>query len=391
MSLEINPSNVDVNVHPTKHEVRFLHEDAIIEKVKIALDERLSNTNASRTFYLEARLPQVDITRDTLREVLPEYDKSKTDSTKKIHPRELIRTDSSDQKLDKFNFTVQSVNQQDPVEVMNVDDVEWESDDDGNDLVSTACSIKKKSSSEKDAIVDFNDTIAELNAKQQIETKRLVLPRTPPNPEDPENQSKSHWSSLLDEVTSVDSFQVENLVTSTQVEKAPTSIFDPPNTEDESSSEALPEKAPVSQVADRALKTVYKYYGAPDNAEVPKKRKESDEYMTPPTNENDAHEDDEQVAKENNVFSSETEAGTPSNETKTTPSPVEFKSYSVNNFRREVKLHSILMLRKEIEDNYHEGLRDIMSNLIFVGIVDEKSALVQSGLNLYICDTKKLA
>lgn len=36
MSLVIAPENVDVNVHPTKHEVFFLHQDAIIEKIQVA-------------------------------------------------------------------------------------------------------------------------------------------------------------------------------------------------------------------------------------------------------------------------------------------------------------------------------------------------------------------
>lgn len=45
--------NVDVNVHPTKHEVHFLHEDKVIEKVTEAIQDKLSGSNVSRTFYTQ--------------------------------------------------------------------------------------------------------------------------------------------------------------------------------------------------------------------------------------------------------------------------------------------------------------------------------------------------
>ena len=41
MSLEIEPQNVDVNVHPTKREVHFLHEDAIVEALQQAIEAKL--------------------------------------------------------------------------------------------------------------------------------------------------------------------------------------------------------------------------------------------------------------------------------------------------------------------------------------------------------------
>lgn len=50
VSMEIVPQNLDVNVHPTKREVRFLHEDEIIEDVTQHLHDVLSSRAASRSF-----------------------------------------------------------------------------------------------------------------------------------------------------------------------------------------------------------------------------------------------------------------------------------------------------------------------------------------------------
>jgi DNA mismatch repair protein MLH1 len=57
LSVEINPMNVDVNVHPTKHEVHFLHEDSIIEIIQKQFEEKLLGCNSSRTYYTQKLLP----------------------------------------------------------------------------------------------------------------------------------------------------------------------------------------------------------------------------------------------------------------------------------------------------------------------------------------------
>ena len=52
-SLQIEPRNVDVNVHPTKHEVHFLHEEAITGALQRAVEETLLASGSSRTYFTQ--------------------------------------------------------------------------------------------------------------------------------------------------------------------------------------------------------------------------------------------------------------------------------------------------------------------------------------------------
>lgn len=95
ISLLLEPTNIDVNVHPTKHEVHFLHEEEIIEKIKECFESKLKGSNSTRIFYKQQKLPGVTAESD-------EQNRTNVSSTGKINPKDMIRTDSKSQKLDKF-------------------------------------------------------------------------------------------------------------------------------------------------------------------------------------------------------------------------------------------------------------------------------------------------
>ncbi|XP_035206479.1 DNA mismatch repair protein Mlh1-like isoform X2 [Stegodyphus dumicola] len=116
LSLEIVSQNVDVNVHPTKHEVRFLNEAEIFEKIQQAVDSKLLGSNISRSFLTQTLLPGVPTSSDeSVKHSLNESDSAKE---KKVYDHQLVRTDSKEQKLDAF-FKMQNVSSSSSEVVIN--------------------------------------------------------------------------------------------------------------------------------------------------------------------------------------------------------------------------------------------------------------------------------
>ncbi|KAI4486155.1 hypothetical protein M0802_012523 [Mischocyttarus mexicanus] len=384
LSLEINPNNVDVNVHPTKHEVRFLHEDIIIEKVKLALDEKLSSDSASRTFYMQARLPKVDVTEKTLKEILPEFNKDNSGKQKKIYDKDLIRTDSTDQKLDKFNFTIHTamkMARDNNLEETKESNLQTEkilnlniSDDTENNTTADGIPIKK--------VVDTSN-------KNELHEKHL------------QNNESVHLSAIIDQSTpsilsepipstsSNSDVSNNNNITPNSSKKEKILIMSESESDESGTEEQYGVNKFNESVGKNACKRVRQYFGNKNIEDLEKEQspKNSITNIQKENNDNKIEQFDKECIKDKVDCVSQPNVVTKEDD----KSVREFKSYSVNNFRREVKLTSVLKLRKEVEDNCHQGLREILSNLIFVGCIDQISTLVQSGVNLYICNTKKLA
>jgi DNA mismatch repair protein MLH1 len=98
LSLEIDPRNLDVNVHPTKREVRFLYEDEIVEHVCAAVQEALAACGASRTFQTQTVLPGARASA-VLMDGAAALNQSQTSSQKRPYEYNLVRTDSKQAKL----------------------------------------------------------------------------------------------------------------------------------------------------------------------------------------------------------------------------------------------------------------------------------------------------
>ncbi|XP_044771966.1 DNA mismatch repair protein Mlh1 isoform X3 [Neomonachus schauinslandi] len=103
LSLEISPQNVDVNVHPTKHEVHFLHEDSILERVQQHIESKLLGSNSSRMYFTQALLPGLaGPSGEVVKSTMGVTPSSTSGSGDKVYAHQMVRTDSREQKLDAF-------------------------------------------------------------------------------------------------------------------------------------------------------------------------------------------------------------------------------------------------------------------------------------------------
>ncbi|KAM5157801.1 DNA mismatch repair protein Mlh1 [Mantella aurantiaca] len=185
LSLDISPQNVDVNVHPTKHEVHFLHEESIIEKVQQHIESKLLGSNSSRMYFTQTLLPGASICASEV--VKPTSSTSASQkSGDKVYAHQMVRTDAREQKLDAF---LQPLPRPQPPSVLQTDQAKVVEDQKGGTEQSHDASVEELNDFEMLDACEDADITKECETPKDNAVASTSLASEPPRKKRPRRDS----------------------------------------------------------------------------------------------------------------------------------------------------------------------------------------------------------
>ncbi|KAJ2810191.1 DNA mismatch repair protein, partial [Coemansia furcata] len=354
LDLQIKPENVDVNVHPTKREVRFLNEDTIVSAIVDCIHKKLMSTSSSKSIALQS-VPDID---------------GRTGLSRGISTLSSLSSTSTDPAPSPFLATPTST----PIKSLSKGSPLVARPSLTSSLSNTTSSFQKtpvnkavrtdyKTMTLESFSFGASPSIRRNLVQSTIDGDFSVSPSKPAPRREPLRISPSHANRIAN--PNLAAMEECNNATSGPLGGLPARATD--------TAENIEPLFP-SQIPSAAAACLSEYSGASGTVA---------ETATPLANALDR-----QLSDEFPSLTAATAVPVP----ESTPAPTE-KSYisAEKEPRIEVRLTSIINLRKELQRHAHAELTQILSEHTFVGFVDNRRALIQHQTRLYMIDYCKIS
>lgn len=427
MSLQIKPQNIDVNVHPTKSEVRFLYESNIIECIQKLFTQKLEEHNSSRTFNVAgnvlaaatlqtpAKAKSLGKTNTQSPFTLSQHSQSfsiATNSSQKqkssqsyVSQSKMVRVDPSVRTLDAFLSPSAGTQKSSPF-VAKSDNND---DDDNIDEESVKTDPSTPMKPEKSVVTD-NDNKKEMDEGEEEDVQRFSQISSMVNEDDGGVWNKRRRKALDDENEDEDEDnEVININRDDEINDEPQKYRQAKrpkystNTSDKRDSYNSPRRKDCCKIISDGRKKADSNYDVDEDSIVrnPKRYDEDNEEYDDvskdlsaefqstqceevPRGKNKKDENDE-VVNDENVNNNNGDSIDEDEE-----------EISIKLPRRRPRrfkacpLTSVVTQINSFETKSHKGLEGVLSNCIFVGFADPSFVVLQERTGLYICNALTL-
>ncbi|KAJ2729558.1 DNA mismatch repair protein [Coemansia sp. BCRC 34962] len=354
LDLQIKPENVDVNVHPTKREVRFLNEDTIVAAIIDCIHKKLMSTSSSKLISLQS-VPDVDTRTGLSRDISTLSSLSPTSTDPTSLPSLAIPS----------LMPVKSMSKGSPLAVRPslTPNLSTLTGSFQKTPVNKAVRTDYKTMTLESFSFGASPSIRRNLVQSTIESDFSVSPSKPAPRQEPLRISPSHANHSTEPSLAI-------LGECDNAAHVPFGGLSARTTELAENIE-LPRPLRLQTTAPAHLSDTSTASGtATAKVTLP---------TSPP---------DRQLSGEFPPLTAATEAPVP--EPAPTPAEKSFIS-SEKEPRIEVRLTSIINLRKELQRHAHTELTQILSEHTFVGFVDNRRALIQHQTRLYMVDYCKVS